>query len=258
MSLDSLFQQILLTEHQLTEQTQKLKDVKVEIIRQQERIKSETEKYKQTTEELDKKGQQLSAMTLQCDLMRKCEDQMLKQIEERLRQQNHLRDHLAKIKQQSKEEEQQFLEEMMRFNSDFSLPDNRAAVFESQTHAEILALQRDVEALHKEMDEMKRSNIHMSSTLEEKRQLLLDLQDLENIQKDLDQQMQEAQATTASLRAESQDVSQKHLTDSTCLSLRKELETLKDGDLEEQRQALRSEVHFLQSKLKSSQDSDQR
>ncbi|XP_047207001.1 coiled-coil domain-containing protein 172 [Girardinichthys multiradiatus] len=259
MSLDSLFQQILMTEHQLTEQTQKLKDVKVEIIRCNEKIKSETEKYEQTTEELDKKAQQLSTMTPQCDMIKKCEDQMLKQIEERLCQQSHLRDHLAKIKQESKEEEQQFLQEIVRFNDDFSLSGNRATVLESQAHAEIMALQSEAEALHKEMDEMKCTNSHMSSTLEEKGQLLLDLQDLEDVQRaDLEQQMKEAQSMTESLRSESLFVSQKHLTDSTCLSLRKELEMLKDQDLEHLRQALSSDVQFLQAKRKSSQENEQR
>ncbi|KAM4730176.1 coiled-coil domain-containing protein 172-like [Anableps anableps] len=257
MSLDSLFQQILQTEHQLSEQTQKLKDVKVEIIRCNERIKSETEKYYQTTEELDKKAEQLSAMTLQCDMMRKCKDQVLRQTEEQLCQQSHLRDLLAKIKKESKEEEQQFLQEVAKFNNDFSLTGNSTAALESQTYTENLALQREVEALHKEMDEMKCRNSHMSSILEEKRQLLLELQELENIQRDLDQQMKEAQAKTESLRSEIEFVSQKHLSDSTCLSLRKELELQKDEDLEQLRRSLSSEVQLLQSRLKSSQETKQ-
>lgn len=35
------------------------------------------------------------------------------------------------------------------FNSDFSLCGNRSIVFQSQTHAEILDLQREVESLYK-------------------------------------------------------------------------------------------------------------
>ncbi|XP_014875248.1 coiled-coil domain-containing protein 172 [Poecilia latipinna] len=249
MSLDLLFQQILQTEYQLSEQTQKLKDVKVEIIRCNEKIKSETDKYKQITEELDKKAEQLSTMTLQCDMMRKCKDQALKQIEEQLCQQSDLMDRLARIKKESKEEEQQFLQEITKFNTDFSLAGNSAAGLESQTHAEILALHREVEALLKEMDEMKSRNSHMSSTLEERRRLLLELQELENIQRaDLDRQTKEARAQTDSLGSEVEFVSQKHLTDSTCLSLRKELELQKDEDLEQLRWSLTSEVQLLQGK----------
>ncbi|XP_043992417.1 coiled-coil domain-containing protein 172 isoform X2 [Gambusia affinis] len=217
MSLDSLFQQILQAEYQQSEQIQKLKDVKLEIIRYNEKIKNETEKYKQITEEFDKKAEQLCTMTLQCDMMRKCEDQALKQIEEQLCQQSNLNDRLAKIKKESKEEEQQFLQEIAKFNADFSLTGNSAAVLESQTHAEMLALQSEAETLLKEMDEMKSRNSYMSSAVEERSRLLLELQELENIQRDLDRQTMEARAQTDSLRSEVEFVSQKHLTDSTCL-----------------------------------------
>ncbi|XP_038588310.1 coiled-coil domain-containing protein 172 isoform X3 [Micropterus salmoides] len=208
MSLDSLFHQILLTEQQLTEQTQKLKEVKVAIIRCNEKIKSATERYEKTNEELNKK---------------------------------------AKIKRESKEEEENYLQEISRFNSDFSLRGNREIVFESQTHAEILDLEREVESLYKEMELMSRSNSHMSSMQEEKRALQLKLQDLDSIQKDLDRQFAEAEAMTETLRAERLFVSQKPLTDSTCLRLRKELETHKEGELELLREALSSEIQFLKS-----------
>ncbi|XP_038581946.1 coiled-coil domain-containing protein 172-like isoform X2 [Micropterus salmoides] len=214
MSLDSLFHQILLTEQQLTEQTQKLKEVKVAIIRCNEKIKSATERYEKTNEELNKK---------------------------------------AKIKRESKEEEENYLQEISRFNSDFSLRGNREIVFESQTHAEILDLEREVESLYKEMELMSRSNSHMSSMQEEKRALQLKLQDLDSIQKDLDRQFAEAKAMTETLRAERLFVSQKPLTDSTCLRLRKELETHKEGEIELLREALSSEIQFLKSKLDSSQ-----
>ncbi|XP_038581945.1 coiled-coil domain-containing protein 172-like isoform X1 [Micropterus salmoides] len=253
MSLDSLFHQILLTEQQLTEQTQKLKEVKVAIIRCNEKIKSATERYEKTNEELNKKAQQLSAMRLQHDLMKKCADQMSKQIEELLCQKSHLGERLAKIKRESKEEEENYLQEISRFNSDFSLRGNREIVFESQTHAEILDLEREVESLYKEMELMSRSNSHMSSMQEEKRALQLKLQDLDSIQKDLDRQFAEAKAMTETLRAERLFVSQKPLTDSTCLRLRKELETHKEGEIELLREALSSEIQFLKSKLDSSQ-----
>ncbi|KAM7385230.1 hypothetical protein PAMP_001324 [Pampus punctatissimus] len=247
MSLDTLFQQILLTEQQLTEQTQKLKEVKVAIIKCSEKIKAATDKYENTSEELEVKAQRLSAMRLQRDLMKKCEDQMLKQVEELLCQKSHLREHLAKIKRESKEEQENFLQEISRFNSDFSLRGNRETVFESQAHAEILNLEKEVESLYKEMELMSQRNSHVSSMQEEKRALQLKLQGLQNIWKDLDQQLREAETMTESLRAESLFVSQKPLTDSTCLRLRKELEMHKEGELELLREALNSELQFLQS-----------
>lgn len=55
----------------------------------------------------------------------------------------------ARIKRQSTEEEKNFVQEISRFNSDFSLRGNREIVFESQTHTEILDLEREVESLYK-------------------------------------------------------------------------------------------------------------
>ncbi|XP_078017030.1 coiled-coil domain-containing protein 172 [Epinephelus lanceolatus] len=247
MSLDTLFKQILLTEQQLTEQTQKLKEVKTAISRCNERIKSTTGKCERTREEIDIKAQQLSAMRLQHDLMKKCEDQMLKQIEELLCQNSQLRERLAKIKWECTEEEKNFLQEISRFNSDFSLRGNRGVVFESQTHTEILDLEREVDSLYKEMELMSRRNSHMSAVQQEKRALQLQLQGLENIQKELDQQLIEAEAVTESLRAESLFVSQKPRTDSTCLRLRKELEMHKEGELEFLREVLSSEIQLLKT-----------
>ncbi|XP_039477480.1 coiled-coil domain-containing protein 172 isoform X2 [Oreochromis aureus] len=223
MSLDTLFQQILLTEQQLAEQTQKIKDVKIAIIRCNERIKSVTEQYGKSKEELDEKAQQLSAMRLQYDLAKKYENQMLKQIEELLCQKSHLREHLSKIKRAAKEEEENFLQEISKFNSDFSLKANRETVFKSQTHTVLLDLEKEVESIYK----------------------------------DLDRQLSEAEAMTESLRSESQFVSQKPLSDSACLRLRKEMEMHREGQLEHLREELSSEIQFLQSKLESSQGAEQ-
>ncbi|XP_061601142.1 coiled-coil domain-containing protein 172 [Cololabis saira] len=257
MSLDSLYHQMLLTEQHLSNQTKQFKDVKVAIIRCKEKVKGAVEKSERISAELQEKAQQLSAARLQCDLKKKCEEQTLKQIEELLCQNSHLGEHLAKIRRESKEEEENFLQEISRFNSDFSLRGNRATVFESQTQTHLLALEREVEALHKEMKLMSRRNGHMSSIEEEKRALVLELQALENKDKDVDRQLTEAQVTTQSLRSESRFVSQKHLTDSTCLRLRKELDTYKEGELEHLRDDLSSQIQFLQSKLDSSQDKEQ-
>ncbi|XP_058508029.1 coiled-coil domain-containing protein 172 isoform X1 [Solea solea] len=247
MSLDTLYHQILLSEQQLTERTQKVKEVNVAIIRCNDKIKSTTERYEKTKGELEEKAQQLSVMRLQHDLLKKHEDQVLKQIQELLCQKSHLREKLAELRKEWKEEEQRFLHEISRFNSDFSLRRNRETVFESQRHSEILDLEREVESLYKEMEQMRRGNSHMSSLLEEKRELEVELQDLDNSRKDLDRQLTAAEETTESLRAESLFVSKKPLTDSTCLRLRQELEKHKNGELELLQEALSSEIQLLQA-----------
>ncbi|XP_024152473.1 coiled-coil domain-containing protein 172 isoform X4 [Oryzias melastigma] len=220
MSLDSLFQQVLLTEQQQSEQIQKLKDVKVSIIKCNEKIKNATEKYENIKEELNKKAPRLCILRLQCDLMRKTEDLMLKHIEELSCQRNHLGESLAKIRRESKEEEEHFLQEISGFNRDFSLQGNKVTLLESQTRSELQLLQREEEALHKEMEAMTAENDHMRAAAEEKNALLLDLEVVKNTERDLDGRLKEAKLTTESLKLESQFVSQKHLTDSTCVSSR--------------------------------------
>lgn len=49
----------------------------------------------------------------------------------------------------AKEEEENFLQEISRFNSDFSLKANRETVFKSQTHTVLLDLEKEVELIHK-------------------------------------------------------------------------------------------------------------
>nr|XP_020462328.1 coiled-coil domain-containing protein 172 [Monopterus albus] len=196
-------------------------------------------------------------MKLQYGLMKKCEEQMLKQMEELLCQKSHLKERLATVKRKAKDEEENFLQEISRFNSDFSLRETKETVFKSQMHTEILDLEREVESLYQEVELMSCRNSHMSSMQGEKRMLQLELQGLDSNLKELEWQLSEAEAVTESLKAEIQFVSQKPLTDSTCLRLRKELEMHKEGELELLREALRSEIQLLQSKRGSSQGREQ-
>ncbi|XP_061913960.1 coiled-coil domain-containing protein 172 isoform X2 [Entelurus aequoreus] len=261
MSLDKLFHQILLTEQQLSEQNQKLKEgylVKAAIVRCNGELKAATEKYDKTSEELDMKEQQLSSMRLQRDLMNKCKEEMSKHIQELLCQKSHLKERLDKIRAEFQDEESVFLQEVFTFNSDFSLGGSRETVLTSQTHTEVLNLDRQVDLFHKEMEEMSQRNSHMSVLNGQRRTLQLGLQALKNMHTDIQQQLSRAEEKTQALLAERHLVSQKHLTDSTCVRMRKEIEEHKRGEVELQREALSSELHLLQSKVKSQQGEEQR
>ncbi|XP_059929006.1 coiled-coil domain-containing protein 172 isoform X1 [Gadus macrocephalus] len=247
MSLDNLFQQIIFTEQLLSEKTTKLQEVKVSVVRYEEKIKASNEKLTKNNQELFNKTQQLYEMKLQNDLMKKQEQQTERQLKELLCQQGHLKEHLDRIRTEASEEQEQFLEEIGRFNNCFSLVGNRESVTESQAQAEILQLQGEVDSIHKEMELEHQKNGRINSLLEENKALLVELKDLENINKDLDRQITEAKGVTESLREESVTVSLKPQTDSTCMRLKKEQELLKEGDLELVRKALSLEIRFLQS-----------
>ncbi|CAL8254277.1 unnamed protein product [Lota lota] len=155
-------------------------------------------------------------MKLQHDLMKKQEQQTERQLKELLLQQVHLKEHLDQIRTKASEEQEQFLEEIRRFNCSFSLVGNRESVSGSQAQAEILHLQKDVDSIYKEMELENQKNGRMNSMLENKA-LLVELKYLENSNKDLDLQITKAKEVTESLRAESLMVSLKPQTDSTCL-----------------------------------------
>ncbi|XP_068597798.1 coiled-coil domain-containing protein 172 [Brachionichthys hirsutus] len=252
MSLDTLFTQIILSEQQLSEQTQKTKGVNVAISSCCEQITSLNERYGRAGEALDRTAQQLSEMKLQHNLMKKCHNDLLRESEELLCQKKHLSGCLASIKSERQEEGERFSGEVSSFNRDFSLRGNTELVFQNQIHTDLLDLDREAESLRREMELISCTNSHISGVQEEKRALQVELQQLGGGQEDLDQQLREAEATTASLRAERRLVSRKPATDSKCLRLRKELEMHQEAELELLREALSSEIQSVKSKLDSS------
>ncbi|KAJ3610086.1 hypothetical protein NHX12_022180 [Muraenolepis orangiensis] len=217
MNLDTLFKRILCLEQHVSEQTTKLQEVKVSVVQCEEKTKACNENHIKINQELYNKTQQLSEMKREHDLMKMQEQQMERPLKELLCQQGHLKEHLDKIRTEASEEQEKFLEEVRRFNSSFRLGGNREAVAGSQTQAEILNLQKQADAIFKEMELENQKNSCLNSMLEENKAFLLELKDLENTHKDLDRQIMEAKAVSESLRAEIMMVGLKPQTDSTCL-----------------------------------------
>ncbi|XP_033836076.1 coiled-coil domain-containing protein 172 [Periophthalmus magnuspinnatus] len=247
MSLDSLFQQILLTEQQLAEQTQKFKEVKVDIIKCKEKIKATKEKFEESNLELDEKAQQLCANRLHYSLLQRTEEQMTTHMEELRRTREHLWECLASIKQQAAEEQEKFLEEISRFNSDMSLQTNPETLFYNRNQELIQELLREEGELNTEMEQIIQGSRYLRGVEEEKKALLLELHGLNTVCTDVEKQLREAEEQTHTLRAQSAAVNQRPLTDPTCVRMRTELDTLKEGEMELLREALSSEILFLQN-----------
>ncbi|KAM9809490.1 coiled-coil domain-containing protein 172-like isoform 2-T2 [Syngnathus typhle] len=245
MSLNKLFHQILLTEQHFSEQTQKLKEVKAAIIECKSQVKAAVEKYRKTTEELEVKDQQLSAMRLQWDLMKKCDEQISKQSKELLSQKARLQERLARMMAALKDEEREFLREILSFNCDFSFHVSRETP--CQTHTEVLKLDLEVDSLYKEMEDMSQASCHMSDLLSQRRNLKLEAQALKSTLAVSERRLSEAKEMTAALRAHNQAVGQKAFTDDAIVTMRKELEMHQEGDLELLLETLMMEVQHLQS-----------
>lgn len=249
MSLDSLFEQILLTEQQVSENTKQLHEVKAAIKSAQDKISSSSEQLEKARLELDEKAQLLSEASLQVDLMTKQRDQLEKQKEELLGLQTELKDNLDKLKRETCDEREKFLKEMITFNSEFNLVSNRNAVLHSQTRSKIQSLELEAEALHKELNLMKEKHTLWSSMEAEKRSLEAELEDIKSQLTDTERDLREAVVLTENLKAERHLVRQKPLTDSTCIRLKKELEFYKEDELELLRETLSSEIRSLRQKL---------
>ncbi|XP_068184059.1 coiled-coil domain-containing protein 172 [Antennarius striatus] len=277
MSLDSLFQQILLSEQELTERRRKLKEVRVSINGLSEQIKSCNEKRRRTAQDLDQTvntciylfcmplvftivtAQQLSEMKLQHKLLKRRHQDVLKACEELLVQRGHLQERLAGVRRDRKEQEKHFCGDISAFNRAFSLQGDGQLLLHTQMHRQMLDLDRELGSLHREMELMS-SRSPPSAVQEERGALQVELQALDRAQRALDQQLRDAEATTAALTAEHRLVQHRPQTDSKCLSvgavtdsscvcsrLRQELQEHQEAELELLREALRSEIHFVQS-----------
>ncbi|XP_026080359.1 coiled-coil domain-containing protein 172 isoform X1 [Carassius auratus] len=255
MSLDTLFEQILLTEQQVSENIKQLHEVKAAIKSVQDKINSSREKLEVAHRELDEKSQLLAETKLQFVLMTKQQDQLERQKEELLGLQRDLKENLDRLKRESCEEREKFLKDMITFNNEFNLISNRNAVFHTQTLSKIQSLELEAQTLHKEMDLLKQKNTLLSSMKEEKRSLEAELQEIQSqltvfcSSADTERNLKEAVALTESLKTERLMVRQKPLTDSTCIRLKKELELYKEEELELLRETLSSEIHSMQLKL---------
>ncbi|KAL1263100.1 hypothetical protein QQF64_005839 [Cirrhinus molitorella] len=217
MSLDTLFEQILLTEHQVSENIKQLHEVKTAIKSVQDKINSSREKLQEAHRELDEKTQLLAETKLQVVLMIKRQDQLERQKEELLGLQRDLKENLDRLKRESREEREKFLKDMITFNNEFNLISNRNDAFYAQNISKIQSLELEAETLQKEMDLLKQKNTLPSSMEAEKISLESELQDIQSQLTDIERDLQEALALTEILQTEKFMVSQKPLTDSTCI-----------------------------------------
>ncbi|XP_066549375.1 coiled-coil domain-containing protein 172 isoform X2 [Amia ocellicauda] len=249
MSLDSLCRHILLTGQQATEKRRLQREVKAEINKWREQIKAATEDLDLAKNHLDEKDKILSETVLQFQLLKKHEDSAEKQKAELLNQQCNLIETLEKIRQKTSEEKEKFFKEITDFNNKYNLLSNREAVVESRAKSEILRLEQEERSLNTEMESMEQRNIQLNSLQAEKRALQSQLAGLEHQMRELERKLNEAKMFTESLRAEELKISRRPQIDSEFVRLKKELEGYKDGELESTREALHSEIHFLQMKL---------
>ncbi|XP_062851003.1 coiled-coil domain-containing protein 172 isoform X2 [Trichomycterus rosablanca] len=199
--------------------------------------------YKQNDDQLQ------SEVMLQLNLIKKQQQEIKKKRDELLEHQNQLKQELERVERELVMEREKFMKEITAFNNDFNLLGKKDDVLQNQIRSEMQSLQLEVDTLNEEILMMKQKTSWLMSMQTEKKSLEVELQDLQSHLAELEKELQDEVTLTGSLKAELLMVSQKPLTDSTCLRLKKELEAYKEGELEMLREALSTEIQFLRSKL---------
>uniref|UniRef100_A0A803JF94 Coiled-coil domain-containing protein 172 n=1 Tax=Xenopus tropicalis TaxID=8364 RepID=A0A803JF94_XENTR len=247
MSLDSLLQYILLTEQQASEMN--LREVKSEIHRCQEKVRSLTGRLEEAKATLETKVQLLAEKQCERLLLKKHRDVLESQKEDLLKEKEKLLTMHEGIKKEMAEEEEKFIKEVMEFNNNYGLTSNRDLLLREQAKAEMEQLDMEAEALMSEIESLKHESFHVKALQVQKKTLSDNLAQLQNTLKDVEDKLCEAVETTERLKAEKLLASQKPQSDAECLRLKKELESYSSDDSEAVYEALRLEIDFLQTKI---------
>ncbi|XP_067393354.1 coiled-coil domain-containing protein 172 [Emydura macquarii macquarii] len=249
MSLESLFQQILLTEQQAEGKRRFMHQVKLDINRSHEKIKEITEELSEAKIKLETKVQQLSEKLFYLQLLKKREDILEKKKVEFMNQKSIFLKNYSDIKRKMTEEEDNFIKEITDFNNEYGLTCNRELLIKQKAKTEICDLENKANILKNEMESMEHENVQLNSLQLQKNELKQDLFTLQSNLKDIEEQLREAEDITKCLEAEKVKVSEKPQTDIECLRIKKELEIYKEEDLESVCEAFQTEIEFLQMKL---------
>ncbi|XP_069756128.1 coiled-coil domain-containing protein 172 isoform X3 [Narcine bancroftii] len=234
MSLDNLFEEILVTEQKALEKRQFLQSVKSEIIRCNEKLRDVTENLHKNKVMLESKIKDLSEELFHLDLLKKQEEGLKKQREEMAKENEIYLEALEEKRRKNTEERNKFVREISEFNATYDLISSRIITIEVNAKSEIFDLETEAKYLKSDMKNLEQKNIQ-----------LIDLQQ----KKSLEDELTALVYSSKILEAERLKVCQKPQTDDEFLRLKKELELQKDNDLESTYETLRTEIQFLQLKL---------
>ncbi|XP_042312137.1 coiled-coil domain-containing protein 172 [Sceloporus undulatus] len=249
MSLDSLFQQILLTEQKAEEKRRHLHQVKQEIALGHEKAKQLRQQLDEAKSKLEDEVQLLSEKFFHLEILKKREESLEKQKAELLCQKSILLETFMEIKRKNATEDDKFLKELTDFNNEYALTSNREILIKKRIQAEICELEEKENVLRNEIESMEHKNAQLKMFQLQKNELKEDLFTLQKKLKGFENEIREAKCTTKYLEMEKNQISEKPQTDPECVRLKKELETYKENEMENVCAALQMEIEFLQMKL---------
>ncbi|XP_044518521.1 coiled-coil domain-containing protein 172 [Gracilinanus agilis] len=249
MSLDSLFQHIIFTEHQAEESRRLSHEVRVEISRCREKIQKITEELKGEKMKSECKSHQFSEKAFLLELLKIHENGLEKQYAEIKNERTRLLQTFETMKKKIKEEEERFIKEITGFNNEYGLINKRELLIKEKVKLEISDLEKQENILKSEMKTMEHKSVQLNELQHQKNELIQELFTLQRKLKVIENNVNEARHTTKLLEEEKVRISEKPQNDPECKRLKKELELYKEEDIESVYEALRSEIEFLELML---------
>ncbi|XP_073760644.1 coiled-coil domain-containing protein 172 isoform X4 [Callorhinus ursinus] len=178
MSLESLFQHIIFSEHQAEESRRVIRGVRSEINRCREDVKKATKELNEEKTKLESKGATKKRMT---------------------------------------EEEEKFIKEITDFNNEYEVTKKRKLLIKENVKIEISDLENQANILKREMKSMEHDSGQLSELQKQKSELVQELLTVQRKLKVFEDKKNEAICTTKYLEAEKVKISEKPQNDAECL-----------------------------------------
>ncbi|KAM7073148.1 coiled-coil domain-containing protein 172 [Molossus nigricans] len=249
MSLESLFQHIIFSEHQAQESRRWMQEVRSEINRCREKMKKATEELREEKVKLESKVQQFSEKSFLLQLLKTHENALERQCSEITNQRNMLLQTLEATKKKVLEEEEKFIKEITDFNNEYEITKKRKLLMKENVKIEVSDLENQANILRREMKSMEQGSGQLNEVQKQKSELMQELFTLQRKHKVFEDKKNEAICTTKYLEAEKIKINEKPQNDAECLRLKKELELYKEDDMQSVYEALQTEIEFLELTL---------
>ncbi|XP_021799413.1 coiled-coil domain-containing protein 172 isoform X2 [Papio anubis] len=217
MSLESLFQHIIFTEHQAEESRRLMREVRSEITRCREKIKKATEELNEEKIKLESKVQQFFEKSFLLQLLKTHENALEKQYSEITNHRNMLLQTFEAIKKQMIEEEDKFFKEITDFNNEYELTKKRELLMKETVKIEISDLENQANILKSEMKSMEHDSSQLNELQKQKSDLIQELFTLQRKLKVFEDEKNESICTTKYLEAEKIKINEKPQNDAECL-----------------------------------------
>ncbi|XP_034346000.1 coiled-coil domain-containing protein 172 [Arvicanthis niloticus] len=249
MSLESLFQHIISTEHQAEENRRVMREVRSNIARCRGKIKKATEDLSEEKIKLESKVQQFSEKSFLLELLKTHENALERQRNEIIGERDTLLQACEAIKKKATEEEERFIKEITDFNDNYEITKKSDTLMKENIKMEIADLENQADVLRGEMKSMECNTGQLRELQKLKSELLQELFTLQKKLKVLKDEETEAICITRHLEAEKIKIREKPHHDPECVRLKRELELYKAEDMESVCRALQTEVDLLGSTL---------